>query len=1588
MISTISTRKLYICSNTQHFDHISLKFHDRFRLELRSVNNSDFPAQATENFASAMRSNSKLLTRGNVKVDCTRASRAKAATNSPFAVAYEYIHIISNVFTVFLGVQPKKVYLLHTKKNHSTYYKQNKNFGLFGHALAAIGMNETSQRGALHHHLCAWLGLQSRLLEITASFPDIVQEIGRVIDSQFKAEIDKKHHVLDLLSTYMTKSIIPNKPKQVFTSPALNCRPCAPNDLFTPDVNSSAFKDICSYNCTRLNIHHHSFTCFKGGSGRAGCRMSFPQALVEKTKPVQLTSKERNQNKNDPTWEICDDILPTKFQNILYPIRRNRITVYELKRGTPFVLQEIPYSIQNNQNDDVLKEFVLKVLNDIIQYHNVERKKNENAANVKSILDWLDMLSGRTLSKLYTMLQKDISKRNGLVVPFNDVITTVLGCNTSIQFLGNQEQSKNSLFYLVPYLTKDNVSLSNCISIIKKSYDDVTNRPSIAKDSGTDFRFAKHMSMRILNLLDTKMEISDTQAAAALLGMEAQIITDTFWYIKPSSHIEYVKICIRQQPKLMNFNETDENLLSPLLNDNESDSLSISSDDSTSSSMTTTSLEEHNITQIPDTIEALFVENVPELQNEMIDDVIRQNKVLYVQGAGRGRVYKRGSKLPEITIQDPYHYFYRGEHFAKLNRLEYYTLVQIVDRKSSSTRQKRNTGIKSTRFDFAPSHVLFESHQQMLRFHQPTPMFSNNNHQPKHPGKEIHPNDPSYGDFRKKANNFALYYLTLFRPESEHFNAADKPNTYKYDWITFKKWIHDLEIDNRIISHCRLLQIQTHIDGLNTSNQLREVARNYRDRERRIWTEREKEQFRHIDKHVNLRESQNCSTFEVDDYESQNTMTANQFRIALKMTTYSSTQMALIHDLCPLLNGTATQNISQVQCLSDIVYRKKDDIDLVENANFLYETNMSDIIKPNTSSEESTYPSFDTHHENTLNAHNAEYESEYQSRIIDELNFFVSETIERERNIILGDSQRNVLKYWIVKLCTIKTAKIFQTFNENYAMPLILMLGLPGTGKSFVIDAISQCVNYLQLGHVLKTAHYGVAAMNIKGSTLHKIFKISCVEGINNKSDLKDQDLIDLQNRLQAESLFMIIIDEISNVPPHLLQRVNRRLQSIRQCNKPFGGLAVLLVGDFLQKKPPGSLPLVHGLMHMTVYEDIKEKKNNSAFSHHDHFPYTKQKKTQGIADQTSNTYLGLKLFERFQLFTLKEQQRASDDNEHITLLDKMSKPNCKVTVEDLSIYAKLTKTDVDNDFQNACYIVATNRERHNISFHMAQRYALKHKYPIIRWRLNIKWWMNRPSINEELDLLDKDPIFYDHFIKGIESYCTENINTNLMIGNGTKVKLHSLVFETREQENYVTNLVLNSSPGQIITLPFAPICVNVALSHNQIDDKIKCHLQRSMVPVREYNEVTTDEIVVSILKSKHNAKQKGMPTIVTSACYTPSKVFVQQMFPLQLAAAVTVDKAQGRTLNKVVACLSKRYDNLYEMDINSIFVALSRVRKRSDLRLLIHSGSSAKHQLEYIESLTHDKEYFDYMNGFEHNQEEQPKSWNRNTVLLKLKRR
>lgn len=122
----------------------------------------------------------------------------------------------------------------------------------------------------------------------------------------------------------------------------------------------------------------------------------------------------------------------------------------------------------------------------------------------------------------------------------------------------------------------------------------------------------------------------------------------------------------------------------------------------------------------------------------------------------------------------------------------------------------------------------------------------------------------------------------------------------------------------------------------------------------------------------------------------------------------------------------------------------------------------------------------------------------------------------------------------------------------------VFMTGGGGVGKSWVIEQINN-------DRTVLVAPTGVSALNIGGETCHSIFNLPfglVTDEDRNKNPKKCAELFagDYINRL--------IIDEISMVRADYLDLISHRLQRVKLNNKPFGGLQVVVVGDFYQLPP------------------------------------------------------------------------------------------------------------------------------------------------------------------------------------------------------------------------------------------------------------------------------------------------------------------------------------------------------------------------------------------------------------------------------------
>jgi len=125
--------------------------------------------------------------------------------------------------------------------------------------------------------------------------------------------------------------------------------------------------------------------------------------------------------------------------------------------------------------------------------------------------------------------------------------------------------------------------------------------------------------------------------------------------------------------------------------------------------------------------------------------------------------------------------------------------------------------------------------------------------------------------------------------------------------------------------------------------------------------------------------------------------------------------------------------------------------------------------------------------------------------------------------------------------------------------------GSAGTGKTHLLN---QFIFYLKSRKIIPSivAPTGIAASHLHGQTIHSFFSL----GIR---DIIDDDYLEsmlekkyLQTRFLK--LKVLIVDEISMVSPEIFTSIDKILRAFKEFDKPFGGVQVVLCGDFFQLPP------------------------------------------------------------------------------------------------------------------------------------------------------------------------------------------------------------------------------------------------------------------------------------------------------------------------------------------------------------------------------------------------------------------------------------
>ena len=129
----------------------------------------------------------------------------------------------------------------------------------------------------------------------------------------------------------------------------------------------------------------------------------------------------------------------------------------------------------------------------------------------------------------------------------------------------------------------------------------------------------------------------------------------------------------------------------------------------------------------------------------------------------------------------------------------------------------------------------------------------------------------------------------------------------------------------------------------------------------------------------------------------------------------------------------------------------------------------------------------------------------------------------------------------------------------------VFLTGAAGSGKTFLVNRFVHHCHEHGIGIAI-TASTGIAATHIGGMTIHSW------SGLGVRESLTDDDIDDIISREYLVKRYaktsVLVIDEISMLSGGFLSNLDRLLRSARVSPLPFGGMQIVLVGDFFQLPP------------------------------------------------------------------------------------------------------------------------------------------------------------------------------------------------------------------------------------------------------------------------------------------------------------------------------------------------------------------------------------------------------------------------------------
>lgn len=123
--------------------------------------------------------------------------------------------------------------------------------------------------------------------------------------------------------------------------------------------------------------------------------------------------------------------------------------------------------------------------------------------------------------------------------------------------------------------------------------------------------------------------------------------------------------------------------------------------------------------------------------------------------------------------------------------------------------------------------------------------------------------------------------------------------------------------------------------------------------------------------------------------------------------------------------------------------------------------------------------------------------------------------------------------------------------------------GAPGAGKTYVLNQFIDDARKFGM-NIAVTATTGIAATHVDGQTIHSWSGIGVARFLTD--DLLKTIRVRRGSKIKATDI--LVIDEISMMPAWFFDLLDQVCRRVRRDDRPFGGLQVVICGDFYQLPP------------------------------------------------------------------------------------------------------------------------------------------------------------------------------------------------------------------------------------------------------------------------------------------------------------------------------------------------------------------------------------------------------------------------------------